>query len=568
MSKERIYSVTKADIKCCAKNCTTNEADRYFFTFPPCDVTDEKSIERCRSWVRNTGNIDLLKCKSSELAGKFYLCCHHFADWTAVYNNDGSQRYIAADAVPTIFDSQPLSKKQLKPFPVTPQSSEESDERDEPDISLDIPLPESIDCVEKDTNGDPIPEPEPDRARVAPTLDHLESIKTETDDTNVNNGDTRNSEAQVSKQNKSSSESENFQVDSSPTVKKNSVKKKKSSIEKPSSRPSRKAKQDAVNRISKQFIPAKDSEDSNPQNSPEEVDKNAQNLSKSPNGIANTNSENPPPKKLILSTSSMSPERASAKYRIVSKDVVSKLGTVVSLKPSPVVSNNFEERRKNMTVLQEPGSKSKQDQQIHLIVSPPPVSQAYLSTESMGLRSILPKPSNVSSFIDKPPITAFNLITVPRIDRNFTDSFDSVTPIARSSSTQTETKSSERFVLKILDCDSKLSVFTGLPSYDVLDKITDATLRMVIRNKTTISDIEPTMRLWIMLTCTKFMLGISTEALSVMYDLSIDECQKVVEKTSLFLRKTLSLPDCQKYVFMIPNQVLNGIADFSDSMIS
>lgn len=205
--------------------------------------------------------------------------------------------------------------------------------------------------------------------------------------------------------------------------------------------------------------------------------------------------------------------------------------------------------------------------------------------EPLGLRPILPKPSSVQVLSEKPCISSFNVIPFPRVEKPRVEKpwvekprvekkappaapvFDGVMHITRTTSTQTDLNETDGLFLKILDCDSKLTVFTGLPSYDVLDKITDATLRMVISNKATINDIESTMRMWIMLTCTKFMLGISSEALSVMYEVSEEECQKIIEKTSLFLRKTLSLPDCQKYVWALPSNVLNGIADYSDSMI-
>lgn len=344
-----------------------------------------------------------------------------------------------------------------------------------------------------------------------------------------------------------------------------------------STRPSRKAKQDAANRISKQFTPAKDSDRSEDTNVPEsshiESEEKTPSPSMSPNGI-NTNSADPLQHKIILPSKTTSPERTAAKYRIVSNDVVSKLGAVLQLRPSPLKSSESRnlDLGNKVTLLQDSGSKSKQDK-LHVIVSPPPSQAAIkhrpnLLKESSGLRTILPKPRSGSRPNDTHP--NFNLITVPRNEKlSRQSSVDNVMPILRTTSTQTESNSSdtERLVFKILDCDSKLSVFTGLPSYDVLDKITDATLGMVMSNKTTISDIEPTMRMWIMLTCTKFMLGISTEALSVMYDISEEECQKVIEKTSLFLRKTLSLPDCQKYVWMLPNEVLKGIADFSESMV-
>lgn len=559
MAEERIYSVTTPDTKCCAESCIVNDCDRYFFTFPSCDVSDSKSVERCRTWVRNSGNIDLLKCKSSELAGKFYLCCHHFADWTAV---SSTQRYIAVDAVPTIFPSSPLSNTVMKAFPVTSEPSHEPN------------APESMDCIElqKEKNHGSLPDPD-----APPALQCLETMKMETEDFDARNGCTSHSEDVVSEVEKSVDH-----TDASTPLKKK-YKKRIHSSEIASSRPSRKAKQDAANRISKQFIPAKDCDHAeDAQTSPKESEGTASNPSEPPT-VTNTESVHSPPRKIVLKSASKSPERSSAKYRIVSNDLISKVSAPRPSVLSSKISNDWKEVGHKITVLQESGSKLRHDK-IHVRVAPPPPqSNAVFVMESGGLRSILPKPgTSLSPPIDKSRVSSFNLASFPRAENksspssmrqdtvSHASSFDNVMPILRTTHTQTASSRAqiERPVNQILDSDSKLCVFTGLPSYDVLDNITDATLRMVLRNKSTINEIEPTMRLWIMMTCTKFMLGISTEAVSILYDIPEEEAGKVIEKTSLFLRKTLSLPDCQKYVWILPNKVLNGIADFSESVIS
>lgn len=162
---------------------------------------------------------------------------------------------------------------------------------------------------------------------------------------------------------------------------------------------------------------------------------------------------------------------------------------------------------------------------------------------------------------------AFDLGGTSSNEAHSRDSNDLV-PFSQTVATQTEKCFNGREIVKILDCDKKLFVMSGIPSFEVLDSLSDATLKMVMNNTALINDMEPTLREWIVMTCTKFMLSISFEALSVMFEMSEDESQRIVEKTCLFLRKTLSLPECQKYIWSLPSEILDGIADFSDSALS
>ncbi|KAK3910501.1 Zinc finger protein CONSTANS-LIKE 12 [Frankliniella fusca] len=234
-------------------------------------------------------------------------------------------------------------------------------------------------------------------------------------------------------------------------------------------------------------------------------------------------------------------ERTVARSFIVSKDILSKLGSKLgyqnssptAVEKSPIITSVYSN-------YQNPHEKS----------STPVIT---------NIRSLLPQ-----NRANRPVTNTFK--TSVGSQRPFANS---IKPLLSTTSTQTAAGSfgrSHKF-LHIIDSDRKLCIFSGIPSFDVLEKITDTTLKMVM-SQAMRSEIQPTMREWIIVTCTKFMLNISIEALAVMFELDEDECSRIVEKTSLFLRKTLSLPDGQKFVWSLPTDVLNGIADFSDGAVN
>ncbi|XP_063216126.1 uncharacterized protein LOC134527396 isoform X3 [Bacillus rossius redtenbacheri] len=97
---------------CSAKNCKSvyshAEGGVQMLTFP-------KDANRCRVWVQNSGNKELLKKTNNKLHKLRFLCKLHFAD--DQYLNKYRTR-LSKMAVPTIFSEPPLSDKEMELFEV------------------------------------------------------------------------------------------------------------------------------------------------------------------------------------------------------------------------------------------------------------------------------------------------------------------------------------------------------------------------------------------------------------------------------------------------------------------
>lgn len=512
-------SVTKSQgIRCCAKMCLSGSDENennFFFKFPKCDPNDPKSVERCAKWVKKAGNAELLKCKSSDLSEKFYLCCNHFADWSARNN---THRFIPADAVPLDFKCTPLSKRVMRFFPVTAENMYTSDSNtsDSNGAETQNANPE-LESTASEPSEDPLMVPEP--TDKSPLND---VIKTEVDEALGNpiwkSFDASKIIPSGEFGQKTSLEEPNI---SSPVA---------SSPLKPmtNGRPSRKAKLSAVSRICGSH--------SSP-NPDKDEDEPVRKAVKSTAKWNLTAQKKAPPAETNFAENVDEPERLSARSSIVSHNILSKLGTPFELSTSP--------------------KRSKEGEQ----------NQQMLSSRTIAIPELM-------ETTDTQQIESNTVTVGPKEFENMHTSSDRsngcyVLPLKRTTGTQTnlEGVNQNREIIRILDTDRKLKIFCGMPSFDTLDSLTDSTLKMVMNNQAMISDIEPTMREWIILTCTKFKLGLPLEALSVMFEVPEEECRKIVEKTCLFLRKTLSLPDCQRFVWDLPAEVLTGIADMSDEII-
>ncbi|KAE8739537.1 hypothetical protein FOCC_FOCC014957 [Frankliniella occidentalis] len=296
--------------------------------------------------------------------------------------------------------------------------------------------------------------------------------------------------------------------------------------------PTRKAKNDACDRLSGKG--KKDTEELEPE---KKIPKVVAGKKKNAKKVKGNSIKTIAPKASVDSI-----ERTVARSFIVSKDILSKLGSKLGVPASTV--STAPERSPIITG-------------VFSNYQSPQKSNTPVIT---NIRSLLPQ----NGMENQSARSDMGLKTSPS---NYLPFGSSVEPILRTTGTQTSVARTNKF-LNILDSDRKLCVFSGIPSFEVLENITDATLKMVMNSEAMRSDIQPTMREWIIITCTKFMLNISIEAVSIMFGLAEDECLRIVEKTSLFLRRTLSLPDGQKYVWCLPGDVLNGIADFSDGAVN
>lgn len=348
------------------------------------------------------------------------------------------------------------------------------------------------------------------------------------------------------------------------------------------STPARKAKQDAVYKIFNQPNHDEEFEENEPENkvprlslsrpateivSPSKLTSDPSResrMSQETQDGSNQNSASPRPTSITTSPCLRTPhvivndvleaQRKQAKTVIVSKNIIAKLS-----QPCEKLLNNVENNFGRY-----PPSLPKSTK----IVSSPPCKSPVAEDreKDTDLRTILNAETGRFEVVSKSgiPITNESHIFTSDGSNGFM-----VEPVGRSVGVQTEVQNltCSREILKIIDSDEKLSTFSGLPSYAVLDNITDATLKMVMNNQALISDIGSTMREWIILTCTKFMLDLPLPALCILFEISEQECEKIVQKTCLFLRKTLSLPDCQRYVWLLPTKVISGIADFSDKLL-
>ncbi|XP_063216127.1 52 kDa repressor of the inhibitor of the protein kinase-like isoform X4 [Bacillus rossius redtenbacheri] len=103
---------------CSAKNCKSvyshAEGGVQMLTFP-------KDANRCRVWVQNSGNKELLKKTNNKLHKLRFLCKLHFAD--DQYLNKYRTR-LSKMAVPTIFSEPPLSDKEMELFEVVIEVSD------------------------------------------------------------------------------------------------------------------------------------------------------------------------------------------------------------------------------------------------------------------------------------------------------------------------------------------------------------------------------------------------------------------------------------------------------------
>ncbi|XP_034255201.1 uncharacterized protein LOC117653547 isoform X2 [Thrips palmi] len=115
--KTNILPVKKRDYrKCSAKECHSSGVSLFSFpTIMKNEQVIEENLSRCRQWVQNTGNDKLLEIPSYDLYKRHWLCSDHFEEQQ--FHNKMKKR-LKPDAIPTIFNSLPLTTEKMLLFPV------------------------------------------------------------------------------------------------------------------------------------------------------------------------------------------------------------------------------------------------------------------------------------------------------------------------------------------------------------------------------------------------------------------------------------------------------------------
>lgn len=100
---------------CSAKDCNISRStnpNASFFKFP-------RDIDRCKEWVKNSGNEKLLLVPSKRLNVRKFLCEHHFEESQFF---DKFRRRLKRSAIPSIFSCTPLPDEAMSQFPVLDDS--------------------------------------------------------------------------------------------------------------------------------------------------------------------------------------------------------------------------------------------------------------------------------------------------------------------------------------------------------------------------------------------------------------------------------------------------------------
>ncbi|XP_052130048.1 uncharacterized protein LOC113204873 isoform X3 [Frankliniella occidentalis] len=566
-SEDFRISVDKPGLKCCARDCSGTEEDgKFLFSFPP--VTNKKSRKRCLMWVRKAGNVELLKYKLTELTDKFYLCSSHFTH----EEHDTSHRKIPSSALPVKFDCTPLR------FDLLNVAFSESSELDKKSGETDTK--ENCDESQVEVKADNGPEENQSESKTDEKEKHFQpegregAKDQEAEDTSASLLTNKTD----SQENDNSSETQSKRNDSDSIAMKNHA-------DPIANKSDDKLQTDkSACEISKKNAEPQDNQSclgaSEKQSDPDCQSKENTVSQPSPNNTLSQTVSDKSPRKSLTESVAQS-DNIVVKQEVITDEHVDQVdslqdkasktveetktpGTSSPEKSTTDSPSNKTQRRMSGRKRETPTRKAKNDACDRL--SGKGVFSNYQSPQKSNtpvitnIRSLLPQ----NGMENQSARSDMGLKTSPS---NYLPFGSSVEPILRTTGTQTSVARTNKF-LNILDSDRKLCVFSGIPSFEVLENITDATLKMVMNSEAMRSDIQPTMREWIIITCTKFMLNISIEAVSIMFGLAEDECLRIVEKTSLFLRRTLSLPDGQKYVWCLPGDVLNGIADFSDGAVN
>ncbi|XP_034249303.1 uncharacterized protein LOC117650102 [Thrips palmi] len=108
---------TNTSRKCFAENCS-NSNRQTVHTFPAIVINGQinhENLNRCKLWIKNSGNIELLNQYSSKLHGKHGLCSDHFD--SSQYYNPQTRKRLLSKAVPTLYFSLPISDNDMIRFP-------------------------------------------------------------------------------------------------------------------------------------------------------------------------------------------------------------------------------------------------------------------------------------------------------------------------------------------------------------------------------------------------------------------------------------------------------------------
>ncbi|XP_026276021.1 micronuclear linker histone polyprotein-like isoform X2 [Frankliniella occidentalis] len=595
-SEDFRISVDKPGLKCCARDCSGTEEDgKFLFSFPP--VTNKKSRKRCLMWVRKAGNVELLKYKLTELTDKFYLCSSHFTH----EEHDTSHRKIPSSALPVKFDCTPLR------FDLLNVAFSESSELDKKSGETDTK--ENCDESQVEVKADNGPEENQSESKTDEKEKHFQpegregAKDQEAEDTSASLLTNKTD----SQENDNSSETQSKRNDSDSIAMKNHA-------DPIANKSDDKLQTDkSACEISKKNAEPQDNQSclgaSEKQSDPDCQSKENTVSQPSPNNTLSQTVSDKSPRKSLTESVAQS-DNIVVKQEVITDEHVDQVdslqdkasktveetktpGTSSPEKSTTDSPSNKTQRRMSGRKRETPTRKAKNDacdrlsgkgkkdteelepeKKIPKVVAGKKKNakkvKGVFSNYQSPQKSNTPVITNIRSLLPQNGMenqSARSDMGLKTSPSNYLPFGSSVEPILRTTGTQTSVARTNKF-LNILDSDRKLCVFSGIPSFEVLENITDATLKMVMNSEAMRSDIQPTMREWIIITCTKFMLNISIEAVSIMFGLAEDECLRIVEKTSLFLRRTLSLPDGQKYVWCLPGDVLNGIADFSDGAVN
>ncbi|KAK3926417.1 THAP domain-containing protein 11 [Frankliniella fusca] len=108
---------TNTTRKCFAQNCC-NPNKQKVHTFPAVVINGQvhqDNLKRCKEWIKNSGNVELLQLLSSKLHGRCGLCSDHFDN--AQYYNPQTRKRLLPNAIPTLNFGNPISDAEMMCFP-------------------------------------------------------------------------------------------------------------------------------------------------------------------------------------------------------------------------------------------------------------------------------------------------------------------------------------------------------------------------------------------------------------------------------------------------------------------
>ncbi|KAK3914464.1 THAP domain-containing protein 5 [Frankliniella fusca] len=110
-------SVTRV---CSAVNCQSTNVGGKLYPFPYIfrnihgkKVVNKAGLERCREWIRLSGNMRLLNVNPGYMCNGYYMCANHFNhDQFNSKNNDTLKKL----AIPTLFNCNPISNEAMSAY--------------------------------------------------------------------------------------------------------------------------------------------------------------------------------------------------------------------------------------------------------------------------------------------------------------------------------------------------------------------------------------------------------------------------------------------------------------------